>query len=310
VKGVAFLEKKRGFTLFLFLLLSFLWGSSFPIIKIGLNYAPPFLYVGIRCLLAGIIMVMIASILEGKPHFRKTWHIFVICSLFNVTLFQGLHGVALLYLPSGLTAVIIYLQPVFTCILAWIWLKELMPLTKIIGLLIGFVGVISVSLEGISGIISPLGIGLALGASICWAMGTVYFKYAQEKVPVLWLVGLQFLLGGMILLPVGTVFENWNEISWNLEFWLTTIYTSLFSISLAWVIWLNLIREGEAGRVSAYTFLTPLVAILIGVLFLGESFTIYLAVGAILIILSIYLVNRLPKTNKVSVIKAEKSQYL
>lgn len=290
--------KKTFLTIISFSLLAFLWGSSFPVIKIGLNSAPPFLYVGIRCFFAGLAMMIIALFIEKMPDFRKTWHIFLICSLTNVTLFQAFHGIALLYLPSGLSAIIIYLQPVLTAFLAWIWLKEEMNLTKITGLFLGVAGVAIVSFEGISGAISPLGILLALGASLSWTVGTVYFKHAQDKVPVLWLVGIQFLLGGIVLLPAGFIFENWNDISWNFTFWWTASYTSLFSISLAWVLWLNLVRQGEAGRVSAYTFLTPLVAVLLGVIFLDESFTFYLAFGALLIIISIYLVNRTPVKDK------------
>jgi drug/metabolite transporter (DMT)-like permease len=70
------------------------------------------------------------------------------------------------------------------------------------------------------------------------------------------------------------------------------LYTAFIGTALAWVLWLGLVRAGEASRVAAYVFFVPLVSVLLGALFLGETLSPLLLVGAALVVCGIYLVNR------------------
>ncbi|MBV9455118.1 MAG: EamA family transporter [Rubrobacter sp.] len=82
------------------------------------------------------------------------------------------------------------------------------------------------------------------------------------------------------------------EISWTGTFIASRLYVSLGGTALAWVLWLGLVRAGEASRVAAYAFFVPLIAGLMGALFLGENLNFSLLVDAALVISGIYLVNR------------------
>ncbi len=282
----------RRFTVLAFVLLVIFWGSAFPAIKIALGYAPPVLFAGLRTLLCGLVMMAAAAIWGGKVDLRRNWPVLALLALFNVVLFMGLQSFAILYLPSGLAAVLIYLQPILVGLLAWLMLGEPLSPAKLIGLFLGFSGVVTVSTGSLFGTMPPLGIAFGVATALFWALGTVYFKQAQERVSTLWSVAAPFLMGGVFLTALGLIAEPWSEISWTGAFVASWLYVALVGTAAAWVLWLGLVRAGEASRVAAYIFFVPLTAVLLGVLFLGEALSPSLLIGAALVVSGIYLVNR------------------
>lgn len=267
------------------------WGSVWPIYKIALEYTPPVLFAGMRSLLGGILFSIILIPKWRKIRFKDTWHIYLISSIFNVMIFYGVQSIGLQYLPSGLYSVIVYLQPVLVVFLAWWWLKENLSRRKIIGIVLGFAGVVFVSLEGMTGSVSSLGILLALITGVGWAIGTVYVKKTSGFVNGLWLVAIQNIIGGIILCGFGAVFENSDSIQWNGAFVACLFYGAIFGVVGAFVVYFKLMNSGDSGMVGSYTFLVPLISVLLGTVFLDEPFTVTLFVGLLLILLSIYLIN-------------------
>jgi O-acetylserine/cysteine efflux transporter len=190
--------------------------------------------------------------------------------------------------------VVVYLQPVLVGFLSYPVLGEALSAAKVVGLLLGFSGVVVVSVGSISGASfgTPLGVAFGVASAVSWALGTVYFKRYAGRLPVLWAVGGPFLLGGVCITGLGLALEAPSGISWTGTFVASLLYISLVGTALAWVLWLGLIRAGEASRVAAYVFLVPLVAVVLGALFLGETVGPSLLVGAALVVSGIYLVNR------------------
>ena len=288
---------KRRFVVLAFSLLVLFWGSAFSVVKIGLDFSPPVLFAGLRSLVGGLAMVVVALLWGGSPNLRRDWAVFLLLAVFNVVLFIGLQTYAVLYLPSGSAAVLVYLQPILVGLLAWMILGEKLTAAKIFGLLLGFSGIAAVSAASISGganAISPAGVVFGAGSAFFWALGTVYFKKYEGRLSTLWAVAVPFVIGGTILTALGLVVEPWGEVSWTPGFVASLMYSALVGIALAWVIWFALVRAGEASRVAAYIFAVPLTAVLIGVIFLDEPLGYSLLVGAALIVCGIYLVNRTP----------------
>jgi drug/metabolite transporter (DMT)-like permease len=223
--------------------------------------------------------------------------VFLLLTLFNVALFIGLQTYAIVYLPSGSAAVLVYLQPILVGLLAWPILGESLTAAKVVGLLLGFSGIVAVSAGSFSGSVdalSPLGVTLGAISALCWALGTVFFKRYEARVSTLWAVALPFVAGGVMLTAVGLFVEDWGSITWNGTFVSSMLYSGVIGISLAWVIWFALVRAGEASRVASYIFFVPLTAVLIGVIFLDEPLSYTLLVGAAFVVSGIYLVNRQP----------------
>jgi drug/metabolite transporter (DMT)-like permease len=293
MKGGYTLEDRRAAVL-AFALLVFFWGSVWGAIKIGLEYAPPLLFAGIRMLICGAVLALAALVWGGQANVRDGWPVYLLLAFFNVALFYGLQTLAVLFMPSGTAAVVVYLQPVLVGFLSYPVLGEALSAAKVVGLLLGFSGVVVVSVGSISGASfgTPLGVAFGVASAVSWALGTVYFKRYAGRLPVLWAVGGPFLLGGVCITGLGLALEAPSGITWTGTFVASLLYASLVGTALAWVLWLGLIRAGEASRVASYVFLVPLVAVVLGALFLGETVGPSLLVGAAFVVSGIYLVNR------------------
>jgi O-acetylserine/cysteine efflux transporter len=165
-------------------------------------------------------------------------------------------------------------------------------LAKIVGLMLGFSGIVAVSAGSIFGNISPAGVAFGAGSAFSWALGTVFFKRYEARISTMWAVALPFVIGGTVLTLFGFARESWSEVSPTAALFASLSYVSLVEIALAWLIWFGLIRAGEASRVAVYVFFVPLVSIGIGAIFLDERPTVSLLIGTFLIVTGIYTVNR------------------
>jgi drug/metabolite transporter (DMT)-like permease len=276
-------------------LLVLAWGSTFAAVKVGLESVPPVLFGGIRSVLGGAVMVVLAFARSGRPSLRDSWPAYAVLTLLNVVLFFSLQTLAILELPSGLAAVLIYLQPVLTGVLAAPLLGESLTARKVVGLLLGFTGIVVVSAGAFQGHASLLGVGYAVAGALAWSLGTIAFKRYAGRVDAWWGVGLPFLVGGVLMTAAGAAVEG-TDITWSGEFVVAFLWASLVGTALSWSLWFGLVAAGEAGRAAAYIFFVPLVSLAIGATFLGETLGLSLLAGAALVILGVYLVNRRPGT--------------
>ena len=125
-------------------------------------------------------------------------------STFNIMIFNGVQTYGLQFLPFGLFSVIVYLQPVLVVLLAWLWFKESLTIIKIVGMVIGFLGVVAVSLQGISGQVSFLWYFTSFHYRFnLQAIGTVYVKKTSVLVNGLWFMAIQNIIGGIVLSRMG-----------------------------------------------------------------------------------------------------------
>ncbi len=122
---------ERRYVVVAFALLVLFWGSAFSVVKVGLEYAPPMIFSGLRTLTGGFAILLVAVVWGGSPHLRRDWPIFLLFAAFNVVFFFGFQTLAILYLPSGTAAVLEYLQPLLVELLAWMILGESLSLAKI-----------------------------------------------------------------------------------------------------------------------------------------------------------------------------------
>ncbi|MDP4095325.1 DMT family transporter [Paenibacillus sp. P96] len=268
-----------------------MWGVNWPLSKFALEFTPPLLFAGLRTCIAGLLLILIALPRFRELRFRQNWPVYLTSSLLNIVLFYGFQTIGLGYVPAGLFSAIVFLQPVLLGIAAWLWLGEEMSGKKLLGLLLGFLGVTAISIGGLAGHIAPTGILLAIGSAVTWTFGTVYMKKTSSRVDMLWMTAIQITIGGIVLLAAGAAVENWSDIRWEPIFVYDMLFISVFVIALGWLTFFRLIGSGEASKVGSFTFLIPLIAITCSVLFLGEHVTLNLAVGLVLIVLSILLVN-------------------
>lgn len=273
------------------LVLILIWGASWPINKLAVPYSPPLLYAGLRAFLGGLLLTIIIWKTRKNVNWRENWQKYFIGAFFNTILFFGLQTAGLLYLPSGLFSVLVYFQPILLGLFAWLLLGEYLSPVRILGLLLGFAGVAIVSIDGLTVHISAIGVTLGLLTAVSWAFGVIYVKKISKEVDAYWMVALQCIIGGIFLIGTGSVFESWSAIDWNRYYLSGLSFGATIGIPLAYILYYKLVNAGEASKVGSYTFLIPIVAVLLGVLFLGETVTYSLIMGMLLVAISIYFVN-------------------
>jgi len=265
------------------------WGSTFAAVKVGLEHAPPVLFGGIRSVVGGLAVMVIALRLGRGAHVRENVRWYVLLTLLNVIGMFGLQVLAIQDLPSGLAAVLIYLQPVLTGVLAGPLLGEHVGRTAYVGLVLGFAGIAAVGVGALDGHVSVLGVCYALGTALAWSLGTIVVK--RSPVDLWWAVALPFTVGGVVLCALGAAFEG-TSITWTSSFVVALAYSTFIGTSLSWALWFALIGAGEATRAAAMIFFVPLVSLVIGTLYLHEDLHASVVAGAGLVVLGMWLVNR------------------
>lgn len=284
---------KNTYALFALILI---WGASYPIYKVALMYTPPLLFAGMRSLIGGVLLAIFLTVWNNNTlkyiKWKKNWKKYCLSALFNTILFFGLQTVGLVYISSGLLTIFIYFQPVLLSIFAWYWLDEDFHLTKFIGLMIGFLGIIIVSIESFSDKVSLIGSILGLLTAFFWALGTCYVKKVRNEINTFWMIAIQNIIGGAVLIGVGHFSESWSDILWKMPYVLGLSYGAILAIPIAYIIYYQLFNSGDANKIGSSTFLIPIVAIFFGVIFLKESITMYIVIGLILVTASVYFVNK------------------
>ncbi|PID14736.1 EamA family transporter [Sporosarcina sp. P34] len=268
-----------------------IWGVSWPIYKLSIVYAPPLVFSGMRALLGGCLIALLIIKLRDRLQWRQHWRKYCISALFNTVLFFGLHTIGLHYLPGGLFSVLVYFQPVLLGLFAWMWLGESMTAIKVTGLLIGFIGIVVVSVEHFSTQISLLGVILGVLTAFFWAIGVAYVKKVSEEIDAYWMVAMQFTIGGVVLLIVSSATESWSTIEWHPMYIFGLVFGATMGIPVAYIIYYSLIRAGEASKVAVFTFLVPVISVFISTVFVREPMTHTLWVGLLLVVVSICFVN-------------------
>ncbi|MGG4451305.1 DMT family transporter [Brevibacillus porteri] len=268
-----------------------IWGLSWSIYKMSLAYTPPILFAGMRSLIGGLLLALFILPKWKKINWRENWLRYFISALLNTLCFYGIQTVGLVYLPGGLFSVLVYFQPILIGLFAWLWLGENMTVLKVIGLIMGFLGILAVSADGLTGQVSIVGVILGLLTALTWALGVIYVKKVSAKVDSLWMVAMQCIIGGAALTLLGTGVESWSDIVWNVPYLIGLSYGATFGVPIAIVIYFGLVNAGEASKVAAFTFLVPLIAVVTGTIFMDEPVTYSLIAGLVLIVCSIYLVN-------------------
>ncbi|MCR4604653.1 MAG: DMT family transporter [Eubacterium sp.] len=276
--------KEKIIVFFGALMCCFLWGSAFPGIKIGYEFwnigsgetGRIIAFAGLRFFLAGILVILIGSvirrkfILPGKKDIPKI----LILSFFQ-TIGQYVFFYVGLAHTSGVNASVINSLTSFFAILvaSTVFRMERMNARKIVGCVLGFSGVIIVNLTGEGFQINFLGDGLMILTCIFYGFSSSLIKKYSENHDTVLLSGYQFVVGGLVLTLVGLpwgLLSDRGEISVSIEGVGILIYLALVS-SVAYTVWGLLLRKNDVSKISIFGFMTPVMGVVLSALFLGEA---------------------------------------
>lgn len=296
--------------LFLCALLSCaLWGSAIPVIKrsyqlFSIDTSNPgslLLFAGVRFALAGLMVLAVGSIAEGKPLLprKNDWGRILLISAFQTVIQYLLYYIALTR-TTGVTASILVGTNTFFSILlsTLIFRMERLTTPKALGCLVGFAGVVLAQLgDGAQFTFSLGGEGLMLLSAFSGAVAAVLIgRYSDRTSPVT-LSGWQFFLGGIVLTLAGAALGGqWGAVS---PASIATLLYLAFVSAMAYTLWGCLLKHNPVSRVTVFGFLTPVFGVLISAALLGESaLSVRAVLGLALVCLGIFTVNRAPKASE------------
>lgn len=280
-----------------------LWGSAFPCIKIGYKlfdisggeFASQILFAGCRFMLAGVLVIATFSIINKefiKPSSPKK---IVTLSIFQ-TVVQYIPFYIGLAHATGVKSSIMNGTGVFVTIVVscLIFKQEKMTITKIIGSVLGFIGVALVNLSGtnLNLDVSFLGEGMIMLSIISSAFSSSFIKRFSKDTNVVMLSGYQFFAGGFAMAIVGLLLGGRLEnISSKSMFLL--LYMAFISAA-AYTLWSILLKYNNVSKVSAYKFMNPIFGAVLSYFILKESnqLGVNTLIALVLVCLGIYIVNR------------------
>ena len=261
----------------LLLLLSLLWGGSFFFVEIAVRELPTFSIVALRVGIAALVLWgVVAALGLPVPRGRATWSAFLVMGILNNAVPFGLFVWGQQTISSSLASILNATTPLFTVVVAGLLLAdERVTAPKVIGVLVGFAGAVAVIGPGaFAAVETYLWAQLAcLGAALSYAFAGVFGRrFRRLGVDPVVVAAGQVTMSTLLLMPLAAVADRpWTLAAPSPAVWLAVLGLAVLSTAAAYVLYFQLLSRAGATNLSVVTFLIPVSAIGLALLFLGES---------------------------------------
>ena len=288
-------------------LLIVVWAVNFIAGKIGLRSFPVLALASFRVVLAGVVMIPAYLVCSRLPAFaeaanarrkgfsaRDLWT-FLYLGFFGVTVNQLCFTIGLRYTSVSHASVIVGMGPIYTLVLAVFFQLETATWRKAAGMAVSLAGIVVMASEKGLSAHSPslLGDAIVMTGSIGFAMYVVLGKRVAGKYDTLTMTAFNHFAGALIVLPLAiqqarmmSLAEKWRAIPWS--GWTALLYMAIFSSAIAYVFYFWLLRYLEASQLSAFSYLLPMVATVLGIFWLGEKGSWSQVLGSVLALGGLY----------------------
>lgn len=281
---------------FLLILLGSIWGASYLFIKVGVEGGiPPVTLAAMRTTLAGATLLFVLFVRRTQLPSRHApiWKWYFLLGLLNSVIPYTLITWGETRISSGLAAILVGTMPIFTVLFAhWMTHDEKFTARKVVGILIGFVGVVILFLPDlVAAATANLFGGLAvIAAAVSYALATIYARrHLKGHPPVTNSFG-QMLMASIILLPASLLLEQpWTH-SPTMAALGSIVMLAIFGTAFAYMIYFWLIATVGATRTSLVTYISPVIAVFLGAIILNEHLQWTTIAGLGLIIAGVGLV--------------------
>jgi drug/metabolite transporter (DMT)-like permease len=256
------------------------WGTSWVTMRMALEEIPPF-SMRVATLALGVALLTAFAKYQGRSlviSSRRTWLHVCVASFFNIVAFSVFTPFAQLAAETSRVAIMVYTMPIWAAMIALFVLGERMTRTRTLAL--------SLCVAGMAVLIAPLmgqrtlyGLLLALGASIGWAAGTVYIKWARLEGEPMALTIWQLVFGLVVIAVCLPVFEgglHLNAGAWSM---FGLIYSGIVASGLCYFLWFTIVRILPASEASLGVLASPVVGVVTAMIVLGERPTLYDGIG-------------------------------
>ena len=265
--------------------LAALWGGSFLFMRIAVPAFGPFALAALRVAGAALLLVPLLAARGDLPALRRHWRPIAVVGLANSALPFACFAYAALSIESGVSAIFNAATPLFSAIVAWVWLADRMTPLRVSGLLVGFAGVVWIAWDR-TGAASG-GPAWAIAACIVGALSygfapSLTKRHLTGVPPLAVATGSQVAATLFLALPAALA---WPAMPPSGNAWMTAAALAFACTGLAYILYFRLIASAGPANAVAVTYLVPIFAVLWGAVFLDERISVQLALGCLVIFL-------------------------
>jgi len=278
------------------------WGSTYFFIRMAIQGLPPLLMGAMRFFTAGILMLIWCIIRGEKIFIRKS---LITSAIVGILLLGGGNGVVIWVeqtLPSAMVAILVSAAPIWFVLLdRQNWSVNFRSRSTIMGLVVGFIGVLLLFGEQLGGMLGGSNAGtriflmvLLIFGSISWSGGSIYSKNHPSEGSAAVNVAWQMIIAGIVFLPGSLLnheFANLDLSRVPAQSWLALLYLIVFGSIAAFSAYVWLLQVRPATQVSTYAYVNPVIAVILGLLFAHEHITLMQVSGLLVILVSVLLIN-------------------
>jgi drug/metabolite transporter (DMT)-like permease len=285
---------RRSTAVVAFAALYIIWGSTYAVIRVGVAELPPALFVGVRLVIAGVLMALYARVAGGQrlPWTRREWRIVIVSGLSMLGTANGLVAWSEQWLPSGQAALLVATAALWLAGFGTLGRRgHKLDLRTLAGLAIGFAGTAMLLWPERGFTFQNLGaqLGILFGA-LSWSAGSIYIKRQQPQTPPLMSAGLQSFTAGVFLSLIGLAAGESSRWVWTVSSLWALAYLILFGSCMGYAAYIWLLHHVRPAALGTYAYVNPAVAVIIGWVFLGEILTPIEAVSMVVILAGVALV--------------------
>lgn len=274
-------------------IISLIWGYLWVTVKFCLEDMPPFFYTSLRLFIGAFVLVtvLLAKRKNILPQ-KHEWAPFFYLSLLMCVGYYALSTFGMQFVDSGIASVLVYTMPIIVSILAHFFLNEHLTLNKVIGLIIGVVGLLLImgpQLLHLSWNLSLVGEIIIIISAFFWACTNLYTKKIGQNHDKLKMTMWQMLLGGVwaMLIALASEHKEISTITLSYTSILALLYSGVLGTAVAFVGWNWVLGKIQASVASIALMSVPLLGLFFGWLQLGEKITSNVIAGAALVCLGI-----------------------
>jgi drug/metabolite transporter (DMT)-like permease len=287
------------------------WGSTYFFIRLSVEHIPPMLVGCLRFLVSGILMLLWCLLTKEQVFYWPVMRPAIISGLLLLFFGTGALIWSEQYLASSLAAILLASGPIWFVLLDKNkWRENFRSRATIIGLLVGFAGVILLFGEQLSHSLSAsaevrktaatgrdwpmIAMAVLLLGSISWAAGSLYSKYKAAGNANSVNAGWQMLAAGVAFMPASLLSGEWSHFRWQevpMSSWLSIFYLVTMGSLVGYSAFVWLLQVRSAMQVSTHAYVNPMVAVLLGVFFGGEKISFIQWLGLVVILMSVLLIN-------------------
>lgn len=267
-----------------------MWSSAFTSARIIVADAPAVAALALRFCLSGIVGVILARALGQSWQFSKSqWKAIVIFGLCQNVAYLGLYFLAMRTVEASLASVLASSMPLVVALLSTLFLREMPKPIAMAGLATGFVGVLIIMGTRLSAGSDLAGIAMCVVGTVALAVATLAVRGANAGRNVLMVVGLQSLIGSVVLAAVSPLVDTY-EVQMSQKLVFALLYTTFIPGLLATWIWFKLVERIGTVKSAAFHFLNPFFGVAIAAALLGEAVNMWDIVGVVTIMVGILAV--------------------